>query len=78
MFFYATAHTTSLAVTPQASEIETIAWIPLRDLLSLNGNKYLRVWATDLLTNTKRKSVELFHQLTGFEPPRLPHSVAHP
>jgi len=77
MFFYATAHTTSLAVSPQASEIETIAWIPLRELSALNGNKYLRVWATDLLANTKRKSVELFHQLAGLEPPRLSHSVAH-
>ena len=77
IFYYAVAHTSHLVVTPQASEIETIAWIPVRDLLTINGNKYLRVWATDLFTDSKRKSVQLFHQLTGLEPLRLPHSIAH-
>jgi 8-oxo-dGTP pyrophosphatase MutT (NUDIX family) len=81
IFYYATAHSSNLVVTPQASEIETIAWIPIPVLLEnpMNGNKYLRVWIADMLTGSKRKSVHLFQQLCGVssESPRSPHVVAH-
>jgi hypothetical protein len=68
-------------VTPQASEIETIAWVSIPVLLEnpMSGNKYLRVWIADMLAGSKRKSVHLFQQLCGIssEAPRSPHVVAH-
>ena len=81
IFYYATAHASNLVVTPQASEIETIAWVPIPVLLEnpTNGNKYLRVWISDMLSGSKRKSVHLFQQLCGVssEAPRSSHVVAH-
>lgn len=81
IFYYATAHTSNLTITPQASEIETIAWVPIKDLIAnpICGNKYLRVWIADMTIGSKRKSVGLYQalRLVSGEPPRSPHIVAH-
>jgi len=81
IFFYATANTATLTVTPQASEIETIAWVPIADLIAnpTHGNKYLRVWIEDMSSGSKRKSTALYRdlRLVSSEPPRSPHVVAH-
>jgi hypothetical protein len=58
--------TKSKIVPGPAHEIHNVQWTPIRQLITdntLDGNKYLRTWISDIQSNVSKKSVHLFRSI---------------